>query len=313
MKCEICGNNENNRSYLVKEMMFGTRDLFEYIKCSGCGCLQISEIPKNLEKYYPDNYYSFCKTELNSLTNRRKIRNFFMPLSLKYQMGLSSNPLSIISNVKYKNIYPWLNKDIGTFAGKQVLDVGCGSGHILKQFKKCGFKYLTGIDPYFAKNGPDDNLIIKEDIFTLEGKFDLIMCHHSFEHMQNPHKIFEKFNSMLSDQGIIILRIPVVDSYAWRKYGTDWFQIDAPRHLFLHSVKSMTLLANKHEFRIQKLIFDSTWHQFYFSEKYQENVGMIEKPVELPPKRRKFLAEFAENLNMKNDGDQACFYLTKHK
>lgn len=59
MKCRICGNNKNNKIYQVKEMMFGFRDKFDYFQCATCNCLQISEIPCEISKYYPDNYYSF--------------------------------------------------------------------------------------------------------------------------------------------------------------------------------------------------------------------------------------------------------------
>jgi hypothetical protein len=59
--CRICGNEDDNQAYQVKEKMFGFRDEFTYFECSICGCLQISEIPENISKYYPLNYYSFSE------------------------------------------------------------------------------------------------------------------------------------------------------------------------------------------------------------------------------------------------------------
>jgi hypothetical protein len=59
MKCKICGNSEDNKVYKIIEMLFLIRDEFEYFQCSQCDCLQISDFPTNMEKYYPDNYYSF--------------------------------------------------------------------------------------------------------------------------------------------------------------------------------------------------------------------------------------------------------------
>jgi hypothetical protein len=40
-------------------MQLGLREEFEYFECSKCGCLQIEEVPLDLSKYYPDNYYSY--------------------------------------------------------------------------------------------------------------------------------------------------------------------------------------------------------------------------------------------------------------
>ena len=47
----------------IKEMIFGFRDEFTYFECSKCGCLQIMQIPRNMGKYYPSNYYSFKKLD----------------------------------------------------------------------------------------------------------------------------------------------------------------------------------------------------------------------------------------------------------
>ena len=50
MKCITCQNELNNdKFYFVKEMMYGYRDEFKYYHCSKCGCLQINNIPEDLE------------------------------------------------------------------------------------------------------------------------------------------------------------------------------------------------------------------------------------------------------------------------
>ncbi len=40
-------------------MMFGIGETFCYFQCAECKCLQIVEIPSNMARYYPENYYSF--------------------------------------------------------------------------------------------------------------------------------------------------------------------------------------------------------------------------------------------------------------
>jgi len=39
--------------------MFGYNDDFLYFQCSNCACLQIENKPKNMDKYYPNTYYSY--------------------------------------------------------------------------------------------------------------------------------------------------------------------------------------------------------------------------------------------------------------
>lgn len=60
MSCKICRNASNNQYYQVKEMMFGTREVFTYFTCSECNCLQLEDSSIDFAKYYPsDNYYSY--------------------------------------------------------------------------------------------------------------------------------------------------------------------------------------------------------------------------------------------------------------
>ena len=57
-RCKICGAYHKNKTYTAKEMMYGTKEEFDYFICGDCGCMQIVQIPDDLGKYYKDNYYS---------------------------------------------------------------------------------------------------------------------------------------------------------------------------------------------------------------------------------------------------------------
>ena len=138
------------------------------------------------------------------------------------------------------------------------------------------------------------------------------MMHHSFEHMNNPHKVFDKLSELLNDDGLLLIRIPLADSYAWRKYGTCWFQMDVPRHFYLHSVKSLNYLIEKYGFHIEKIEYDSTWQQFYFSESYLRNISLNENFNEFSLKNKRVFQKQAQILNKMMDGDQACFYIRKN-
>src|SRR5262245_30781001 len=55
--CEVCGHTAGNKALVAREMMFGWKDEFEYVECGACGCLQLSNVPLDLNRYYPDDYY----------------------------------------------------------------------------------------------------------------------------------------------------------------------------------------------------------------------------------------------------------------
>ena len=74
--CRICVNLRDNRIHLAREMMFGTRETFEYFECSACGTIQIAEVPE-LSRYYPENYLAFdSEVEIGENLTRRVAARF---------------------------------------------------------------------------------------------------------------------------------------------------------------------------------------------------------------------------------------------
>jgi hypothetical protein len=72
MQCRICGNDEDNKDYYVKDYEFGGRNTFHYFQCSECKCLQIAEIPEDMSIYYDSGYYSF-EAPKNGITNKLRV------------------------------------------------------------------------------------------------------------------------------------------------------------------------------------------------------------------------------------------------
>ena len=52
----------------------------------------------------------------------------------------------------------------------RILDVGCGSGPMLKAMKDSGFVDLTGTDPFFKELAASEPVEIQKEIRELEGK-----------------------------------------------------------------------------------------------------------------------------------------------
>src|SRR5213075_2198570 len=69
-----------------------------------------------------------------------------------------------------------------------ILDVGCGSGDLLRLLHALGFKNLTGVDPFLAADltTPEGIKIWKKELGQMPGSFQVLMLHHSFEHMTEP-------------------------------------------------------------------------------------------------------------------------------
>ncbi len=316
--CKICNNVSNNKSYIVQEMMFGYRDKFEYFECAKCGCLQIKEALTNPTKYYPKDYYSFQGLNYSRPNFFKRFRRHQRARYWLYEKNLIGILLSI--GRKKPHYFDWLRMSKVKFESK-ILDIGCGGGGLLLELAKYGFSNLTGIDPFIRDDIHYENSvrIFKKSIFELEGQFDFIMLHDSFEHMQEPLAVFKELYLRLETKGCILIKTPVSGCFAWRKYGVDWVQLDVPRHLFLHTPKSIQILAEQTGLELRNITFDSTAFQFWGSEQYRRDIPLRDsKSYYVSPQASIFserqIKDFdsaAVELNKKAEGDSACFYLYK--
>ena len=235
-----------------------------------------------------------------------------------YQKGIIGKLVSMLKPPSQKLI---LLKKCNVTFDSNILDIGCGSGQLLLDLNQSGFKNLTGIDPYIKSDIVYDNdvKIFKKEISALECNYDLIMLHHSFEHMPKPLNVFKNISRLLNKSGRVLLRTPTTSSYAWKHYGINWVQLDAPRHLFLHSLKSIEILASTVNLKIKDIVYDSTEFQFWGSEQYARNISLQEEKSYGRNAKKSIFTENeinsfklkATQLNKEHLGDRICIYLTK--
>ena len=248
MKCKICDNKKNNRKIIIREWMMNTNKKFNYFQCSKCGCIQILKIPKNLNDFYPKNYYSMSEEFSNEKGIKKKIKIKIFKSALKG--GFFYKFISFFTSFTKLNFFKYIkiNKK------SKILDVGCGKGSIIYYLNDVGYKKTIGIDTFLDENKIrylNGATIYKKKLEDLNEKFDLIFLSHSFEHMEKPLEVLKKLSKLLNKNGCLIINIPIADSYAYKKYKEHWFQLDAPRHLFIHTKKSMEILTKKVNLKIQ--------------------------------------------------------------
>ncbi|MFN8393726.1 MAG: class I SAM-dependent methyltransferase [Bacteroidia bacterium] len=314
--CKICGNDRGNVIYTAREMMYGLRDTFTYFQCNDCECLQIAEFPAGMSRYYPSNYYSF------NAYDGKKFRGFKGKLKrMQYRAavdrkGLIQKLWTLFFDVPDYRIF----QGLGVNSQTKILDVGCGNGRsFLYPLAEIGFQNLLGCDPFLDADIHYANglKIRKASVFEVDGQWDIITYHHSFEHVPDPFENLLQVAKLLRPGGVCIIRIPTCSSYAWEHYRTNWAQLDAPRHFFLHSRKDMGMLADMAGLELYKVVDDSRHFQFSGSEKYVADTALTaprEKGVFrfLTRKFRKWsYTRRAKQLNKQGRGDQAGFFLRK--
>ena len=222
----------------------------------------------------------------------------------------------------WNKIYPayFFDKIRDINVNSKILDVGCGYGRLIKSFKAIGFDNVRGIDPFLDEDLTKDN-IFKKTIFEVSDKFDVIIFKNSFEHISNQMETLQKVFDILKDNGFCIITMPVKTEFIWNKYNVNWVQIDAPRHLIIHTLDSFELLLENTNLKIKKVVFDSDEFQFWGSEQYKKNIPlMADNSYLINPKKsiftQKQINEFrkkSKKLNEQKIGDHALFILEGKK
>ncbi len=203
--CQICGSSGDFETYNVLEMFMGTKEPFRYFACPVCECLQIETIPDNLGDYYASSYYSYALPDV-------------------------SPPSPDVLPIE-----------------ESVLDVGCGSGAFLCELAQQGYKHLFGCDPFIEKDlhYPNGVTIYKRSTHEMEGQYDRIYLNDSFEHVTDPLPTLQKVRDLLRPGGLCIIKAPLFPNHVFKAYESFWYEIDAPRHLYIPSQKSIAYLASQ--------------------------------------------------------------------
>ena len=303
-RCKICQSNLEN-IFNAREMMFGIRKEFPYAQCSNCQTIQILEIPEDIASYYPEYYYSF-KQYIPPITG---IKAILKRIFKKYRIRKFRH--EILDQLHPLNILPT----------QRILDIGCGRGKLICEMFNYGFKNIQGVDRFIPQEYQYGHNIkvLKNDLSELKNNsYDLLMMHHVFEHMEEPMNEIAKAYKLLKNNGYLMIRIPVVND-AWSIYQQDWVQLDAPRHFFIHTEKSISIMAKEVGFTVTDVVYDSNSMQFWGSELYKKDIPLINEITKefmnpydfLSPDEIASFEQSAKELNKNNKGDQAIFYLQK--
>ncbi len=186
--CRFCFNGHNNEILPVYEMLLGSRELFHYRYCSSCQSLQLCEEIEDMGKYYPPDLFDhfsgqicnigFSDIDLSDfpswtgLTDAGLIKDFLYLLFDGQSPSLCDGSISAVLTKRFINHYL---KPIESKKNARILDVGCGSGELLRCLRDIGFRDLHGVDKFFYEQKDEEEITwIPGTIHDVEGEFDLI-------------------------------------------------------------------------------------------------------------------------------------------
>jgi 2-polyprenyl-3-methyl-5-hydroxy-6-metoxy-1,4-benzoquinol methylase len=131
-----------------------------------------------------------------------------------------------------------------TKGGGRLLEVGCGSGSRLLDLQKRGW-IVEGQDvdaravSHARSRGLQVHLGNLQEAPLQEGGYDVILMSHVLEHLHRPVELLRHCRKLLRPGGKLVLSTPNIESLGHAVYGRNWMSLDPPRHLIIHSRRSL--------------------------------------------------------------------------
>lgn len=322
-RCICCESGEKSCDHLAKERMYGDEEIFHYAECAQCGTLQLLDPPVQLQRYYREPYSSW--TPVPAYVDRRigLLSHFLRGKRFEHHLGYSSLTGKLATLLAGPPAFPfsldWFSRSSAR-SNAWIFDFGCGNARLLRYLHYNGFRNLFGHDAFAQQTQTFTGVRLFDQIPEhLTNSCDLVMAHHVLEHLSAPVETLSALRSLLKPNGVLLIRVPISQTYAWRHYGTRWVQLDAPRHHFLPSEKGMRSLLARAGFTLTHVEYDASEFQFAGSEQYLLDIPMFDpersyiygrdlqlfSSSQLDDWKRQSLS-----LNAQGDGDQACFFAT---
>jgi 2-polyprenyl-3-methyl-5-hydroxy-6-metoxy-1,4-benzoquinol methylase len=254
--CPVCNDIKQQEFLICKDYLY-SQENFTICQCMNCGFKFTNPRPEQnvLGNYYKSEEYLSHNEEKKSVLN------------------------SIYKTVKKHTLNKKLDLINKLTKGKNILDIGCGTGAFLDVCKNNGWN-VFGIEPSndarnFAKTNYKIETVFEEsEISKFENeKFDIITMWHVLEHVPELNQRVQELNRMLKPNGTLIIAVPNSDSYDAKHYKSHWAAFDVPRHLYHFNTKTITQLLEKHKLKIEQILpmkFDS-YYVALLSEKYKKN------------------------------------------
>jgi SAM-dependent methyltransferase len=236
--CNLCKSQDIKPvfelyDYLLNRPQVKTR----LVECQGCGLIYQSPRPtlKEMDAHYPPEYESY-----NAIPMGHRSSNLNR---IAIQYGINKRIRFV---TRYKS-------------GGQILDIGCATGTFLHGMQTKTEWKLKGVEiSRHAAEIAQENYGLDVWVGTLEDArfnaetFDAITMWDVLEHLHDPSSTLREIQRILKPDGILVLRVPNIDSRDAQLFRSFWAGLDAPRHTYVFSLNTLGRMLSENGFEVIK-------------------------------------------------------------
>jgi SAM-dependent methyltransferase len=165
--------------------------------------------------------------------------------------------LAHVPGLRYRAVFDDLRERFPRYSGDPtalLLDVGCGRGDYLRRMHGLGWTVM-GVEP----DPIAATLAEKAGIQVFRGTLhaaclpdeiaDQVTMQHVLEHLPDPCEVITEIFRLLKPGGRLVLYTPNTRSLGHRVFRGSWRGLEPPRHLILHSPRSLGRLLARAPFQ----------------------------------------------------------------
>jgi SAM-dependent methyltransferase len=282
--CPLCEGDEWVVLYEgLKDRQFDLPGVFRVWRCGACGVWRLWPVPDDLDAHYPDAYgphTAVTRRFVSRPWHRMGWRLSFSPRSSLRRFGrwLLQFNQAALEMLTYVDRPP-----------RSVFDYGCGSGVFLgfaSQLPVAGF----GIDVSQSAVDRAKASGIACDVGTYEDlplnsgqRFDLVRLWHVLEHLSDPVGALVALRPRLSERGTLVIAVPNTQSAPSDLFKSDWYHLDAPRHLWGFNEAVLRSTIEKAGYDVERVVVDHSGHGVYESMRYGLETSGSKASLREPP------------------------------
>jgi SAM-dependent methyltransferase len=237
VNCNLCGSAIETLIYQIPDFLLDRAAIqTTLVQCENCGLIYQNPRPTldEMGLHYPPEYESYTPPSGKNTSHL---------LQMAYDYGQSKRA-RVVTRMKTKG---------------HLLDLGCATGTFLLSMKKKPGWQVSGVEisDHAAgiargEHGLDVFTGTLEEAHFPEDTFDVVTMWDVFEHLHNPAASLREIHRVLKPGGLLILRVPNVDSWDAKLFGESWAGLDAPRHLYVFGRQTLQLMLEQNHFRVAR-------------------------------------------------------------
>jgi 2-polyprenyl-3-methyl-5-hydroxy-6-metoxy-1,4-benzoquinol methylase len=232
--CNLCGSADSRSYAVVSDLLLDRPEVTAtLVQCTTCGLVYQNPRPTPAEigVHYPPEYEPYV-----DITQGR--RNWLLQRAVEY-------------GIEKRCRFITRHRSPG-----RLLDIGCAAGTFMlgmaaRGWATAGVELSDSVAEIArSRHGLDVFSGTLEEAGFADESFDAVSMWDVLEHLHDPAATLAEIHRILRPGGLLLIRVPNLDSWDAALFGEQWAGLDAPRHLYVFTPTTLRRMLAQRNFAV---------------------------------------------------------------